>query len=281
MDHADSFTRARWFTPGRPGAVSLVVLHSTEGPNVTGSAGAVAGYFGAAPIQASAHVTVDDYEAAGSVDWTDTAWHAGKRVINDRSIGIEHCGYASWGRGDWLAHRATIERSAAITGALCARYDIPAMFLTVDQLAAGAAGICTHADVTAAYRVPGGHVDPGPGFPRDVWLSELRRWTHPTEPPPAPTKGARMLACTVNADGRAEEFRISTAGKVLHRWQLTAGGKWSQYLDMGSPGAVDQVAAFTNADGRAEVIAMHSAFGAIFRTYQTKPGGPWSPWAQD
>jgi hypothetical protein len=98
---------------------------------------------------------------------------------------------------------------------------------------------------------------------------------------PNPPKGPRMLATTINADGRAEEFRIDAAGKVVHRWQLTAGGKWSAYLPMGSPGQVDQLAAFTNADGRAEVIAMHSAYGAIFRTYQTAPGGPWSPWLRD
>jgi hypothetical protein len=38
------------------------------------------------------------------------------------------------------------------------------------------------------------------------------------------------LAAETNADGRIELFGMTQAGAISHRWQLTPGGAWSEWV---------------------------------------------------
>jgi hypothetical protein len=69
-----------------------------------------------------------------------------------------------------------LERSAAKTALWCWTYRIPRRWCTVAALRAGGAGLCTHADATAAFPPNGGHSDPGGGFPKDVYLELVVRY---------------------------------------------------------------------------------------------------------
>jgi hypothetical protein len=172
---ADRWIPARWFTPaGRgPTDVSLVVIHTTEGPETERRSERTAGWFADERSRSSAHYIVDPAQAVQCVRECDIAWHAGVKIVNARSIGIEHCGTAQQSEAQWAdaASVAELERSAMIVAALCARYSIPAIWLTPTQVAAGERGICGHVDVTEGYVIPGGHRDPGKHFPRDKYIA--------------------------------------------------------------------------------------------------------------
>jgi lysozyme len=57
----------------------------------------------------------------------------------------------------------------------------------------------------------------------------------PAPPPPHRLQAALMATtCVPNADGRLEEFAVA-GGRVVHRWQKTAGGAWSDWASFGAP----------------------------------------------
>lgn len=93
----------------------------------------------------SAHYVVrsSDGRVAQCVREADIAWHAGNWDYNTRSIGIEHEGWVS--RPKYFTD-AMYERSARLTAAICARYDIPR----------------NRAHIIGHHEVPGSdHTDPG------------------------------------------------------------------------------------------------------------------------
>jgi len=69
--------------------------------------------------QVSAHYAVEGTVIHQYVNDKETAWHAGDRAENQRSIGIEHS--AAPGRA---ATQATIDTSVALMTRLCLKYDI-------------------------------------------------------------------------------------------------------------------------------------------------------------
>lgn len=107
----------------------------------------------------------------------------------------------------------------------------------------------------------------------------------------------KMLASARNTDGRVERFRIRN-GKVEHSWQQAPNGKFSPWRALGthvvngqkrngSPGVVDQITAYQNADGRLEVEVFNASInGPIWRCAQDpknvdKTGTGWRLWRQD
>jgi len=166
--------------PRRAGDIRIIVLHSTEG----GSARSVAEFFHTT-AQASTHLVVDDIECYRCVPDLYVPW--GAPGANRRGLHVEHCGYAAWTRDEWLGHYATIERSAAKCAKWAYHYRIPRRFLTVEQLAGGSRGFCTHADASAAFPPNDGHHDPGPNFPKDAFMRLVRQFYRQLNtPPPAP-----------------------------------------------------------------------------------------------
>ena len=178
MIGCDSFKQAKWYTNKNRSSVSLWVIHDEEYPERPDSAEAVQSYFAQGSRKASAHACVDNNSIAGCVDWADVAYHAGHGATNNRSIGIEHSGYAHQTRAEWLDPYgvAMLDRSARLFAQVgYGIYKIPPVKLSPADLKAGKSGILGHWDVSLAY-VPGGHYDPGPNFPWDYFIDLCKKY---------------------------------------------------------------------------------------------------------
>jgi N-acetyl-anhydromuramyl-L-alanine amidase AmpD len=180
-----TFIPAAHFTKGRKKAVNLIVLHTMEAAEGPDTAEAVASWFaGANAPQASAHFCVDSDSIVRCVADEDTAWHTKGGDINARAIGIEMAGYAKQSDDEWhdAYSEAMLDQTASLVAALCLRYQIPLHFLSSEQILTGAAGITTHRNCTTAFKVPGGHSDPGPNFPMNDFLAKVEAYVaYPAE----------------------------------------------------------------------------------------------------
>ena len=153
-----------------------IVIHSMEYPRRSGAARWCANYFkGPNAPRKSAHYCLDDGEIIQTMREADGAWHtpgfAAGLEVNRHSIGIEHAGYARQTAAQWLSG-SELERSAALAADIALRNSIPVRRLTVAQIRAGEPGIAGHVDFTHATG-SGDHVDPGPDFPWDTYLSRV------------------------------------------------------------------------------------------------------------
>ena len=110
-----TFLPSPFFTAGRAGAtITDIVLHWMD----TTLAGADA-EFTHGSRQVSAHYGIEGTVVHQYVHDADTAWHAGDRAENQRSIGIEHS--ADPNRP---ASTATISTSVTLIVGLCRKYSI-------------------------------------------------------------------------------------------------------------------------------------------------------------
>lgn len=169
------FVQARNFTLAQRTRIDLVVIHTMESPEKGKTAENVAAWFaGPSAPQASAHDCVDADSIVQCVRDHDVAWHA--EGANRIGIGIEHAGYAGQNDSDWVDaySLAMLERSAKLSADLCRRYDIPAVHLTVADLAAHKRGLCGHIDCSDAFSGGKGHYDPGPRFPWGWYLERVQ-----------------------------------------------------------------------------------------------------------
>jgi hypothetical protein len=107
------------------------------------------------------------------------AWAA--RATGNR-IGLHACveGYADWSRAQWLERAANgLEGLAHDLADWSKTYGIPLMRVSPSEVKAGKRGVCTHADISAAFGETD-HSDPGAGFPLDLVLARARQLTPPT-----------------------------------------------------------------------------------------------------
>lgn len=153
--------------PRRSSAIRQVVIHSTEG----GTARSVAVFF-ATTAQASTHLVIDDEECYRCLPDLVIPW--GAPGVNTSGLHTEHCGYAKWTRAEWRVHMPMLRESAKHTAYWCWKYDIPRRWVGWVGLRLKRKGITTHADASRAFNTPGGHTDPGPGFPKDIYLGLVR-----------------------------------------------------------------------------------------------------------
>lgn len=175
VKHAERYEmiRARHYTQGNRSEVLWIVLHSTESARVKGAARSVASWFASAGApMASAHYIVDPDEVIQGVDERAIAWTQGS--ANPYSIGIEIVGKASHTREQWLDDygEPTLTRVAALVREIADRWGIPLVYVDATGILRRDLGITTHATLTEAYRVAGGHTDPGRGFPLDWVLAK-------------------------------------------------------------------------------------------------------------
>lgn len=169
------FVQARNFTPANRTKIDVIVIHDMEYPERPGGAMWCANFFaGPSAPQASAHFAVDNQSVVQCVKEKDVAWHA--PGTNRNGIGIEHAGYAAQSRDQWLDDYSTAELklSAQLVAVLCARWDIPIVKLSMDDLQAGKRGICGHLDATMAFSNGKGHTDPGPSFPWPEYIQWVK-----------------------------------------------------------------------------------------------------------
>lgn len=167
---AAQYTRTR----GSNGTVIRIVIHDEEYPEQPDSAERVAQMFHTTTGQKSIHFVVDNNSVVQCVPLDCRAWHA---PPNTGSVGIEHSGYASQTRAEWLDGYGyqMLNQSAKLTAWLCHRFKLPIRRLTPGEIQNGGHGICGHADVSAAFH-QSDHTDPGPRFPWDVYLSLVTKY---------------------------------------------------------------------------------------------------------
>lgn len=176
-------TTANHFSAGRQGnAIQIIVIHSAENQELPGQAVHLQQWFaGASAPQASAHEMVDNLHVICSVADTDTAWAVDDFPLNLISKSYELTGHAANTAAQWAdAYESAVIKEAhtAILADLKA-YGIPAVHLTDAQILAAhngdktVKGICTHADISRALKIVGGHTDPGQGFPMLQFIKGL------------------------------------------------------------------------------------------------------------
>jgi hypothetical protein len=181
-----AFVQAKNFTYANRMAADIdwIVIHDMEAAEHPGTAENVASWFaGRAAPQASAHYNIDNDSIVQSVRDKDVAWHAKKG--NRRGIGIEHAGYYHQTREEWLDEysAAMLELSAQLCARLCLKHQIPPVFVDEDGLRRGDKGFTYHGTITRAFKVSGGHLDPGKNFPIHFYLGRVREIVDELDPP--------------------------------------------------------------------------------------------------
>ncbi len=164
----------RSYTTGRGGWANVprvIVAHYTAGSEGPTSAEDGAAYDQRRVDGTSAHYYHDQNSTVQCVRTTDMA-HTAYPTGNHIGIHHELCGTRQT-RAQWLdpASDATLTNAARQMARDARKYAIPVRHLRVDQLKAGAYGLCGHDDITAAFE--GDHTDPGPEFPWDVLLARV------------------------------------------------------------------------------------------------------------
>lgn len=152
-----------------------VVLHTMETPEHNQISENIAGWFANPIAQTSAHYCVDPDSVVQCVDERACAW-AAMQVGNANGIHIEMAGRAAQTAAEWAdaPSQAILARTAALTADICRRHNIPAWYLTDQQLANGEKGITTHAQISRVFK-QSDHTDPGGGFPMDQFIGLVRK----------------------------------------------------------------------------------------------------------
>lgn len=156
----------------KPGALHVIVLHSTES---TGPAANVASYFQSSGAGGSAQIVVGEDGCFRSLP--DLQEPAGAPGTNSDGLHIEIVGLAKWTRAEWLerAPRA-LDLAARVLAEWSQTFKIPLAFLDAAALKTGhARGVTTHNEVSKAFK-KSDHWDPGPGFPLDMLLERARMY---------------------------------------------------------------------------------------------------------
>lgn len=217
----DDFIAARWFYPGRQRKVRLGVLHATQSPERKRAARGVANDFASRPAsnKASAHVVVDDAETIGCVKPGDTAFAVPS--ANADGFHIEQVGYSEQQLLDWQDDysQKVIARAAACAREASAVFDLPKVWLSVDDVRNGHRGWTDHA--TCSKALGGTHWDPGPDYPRDQFMQLLTGGVPDPPPVPAPVQEDDDMKIIIRPDGNAFLFafgKLSVLDKegVMH-----------------------------------------------------------------
>lgn len=246
---------------GSNGTITRVVIHGTVSPCVVGGAENNAHYFQSASAGGAAHYVVDPETIVACVDEDQKAAHA---PPNAGSIGIELCDPqtgdgARWNDDD---HRKMLELAAKLTADICARYNLPLVWRSPDQLRAGNAGITSHANVAQAWH-QSDHTDPGPDFDSDAFIASLT---------PSPPGDEDMPAApAIVIDGPEEwSFVRGLSGELFAR------NKAKDWFSLGGQ-LTSGPSASVVADGRI-VVNVRGADGATWRLVIDKDGGITEDW---
>jgi hypothetical protein len=162
--------------------VQFVVVHHTAGSEGPSSAESGAAYDKKRTDGTSTHVFVDSNSVACEVADEDRANHA-RFHGNEIGIGMELCGTLQT-RAQWLdaASLPTLRLAARWAAEKVVKFGLPVRRLSVAEVRAAyyspqvsrPKGFAGHEDVTHAFPEDNGtHLDPGSGFPWDVFLEAV------------------------------------------------------------------------------------------------------------
>lgn len=150
------------------GEIWLHVIHCTQS---NGRALGVARYFSGNVAQGSTQYVNDDNECYRCLRDEQIPW--GAPGANYHGLHYEQVGFVSWSKFLWSRkHRRTVCRTAWKVARDCKRYGNPPRWLKESALRAGKHGITDHATCTRAFG--GSHTDPGPNYPRALFMSLVR-----------------------------------------------------------------------------------------------------------
>lgn len=165
--------QAKNYRKHRRGQITDICLHDMESAEKPDTAEAVADWFAGkhAPI-GSAHVCVDCNSAVRCVLDEDEAY--GAPGLNECGLHIEIPGRWTQTEEQWLDDysSAALDIAAQVCADWCAKYGIPVRFVDAAALLRGEHGITFHSEVSKAFR-RSTHVDPGPHFPIDEFLTRV------------------------------------------------------------------------------------------------------------
>lgn len=178
LDHPEiQYVQAQGFNSGRPDGKPLwIVIHDMEASETDTRAENTAAYF-ANPSDGrsvSSHYCADNNSVVQCVRLKDVAWTVGNRPGNNRGINWELAGFASQNRNQWLDQfgRDMFNRMAPLVRSDAAKYGIPLIKRTVNELKAWIPGVTSHNDLRIAFGTTT-HTDPGNNFPWDVFLETM------------------------------------------------------------------------------------------------------------
>jgi N-acetyl-anhydromuramyl-L-alanine amidase AmpD len=143
----------------------LIVLHSTEGSNVTGLGDltGLGSWFATKSAQVSSHVATDaEGNSARFVADENKAWHCAR--YNSLSLGIEQVGRAS--QASWAEPQQ--RETARWMAYWSRRYGIPLQKGAVANGVVTRPGVVRHSELGP---LGGGHSDPGTAYPLHEVLS--------------------------------------------------------------------------------------------------------------
>lgn len=223
--------RARWVGTNnyraasrQRGQVDKIIIHTVQGSY----SGAI-GWMQNPRSQVSSHYVIRsrDGEITQMVEENDVAWHVS--CWNNRSIGIEHEGYAEH-PGTWYTE-AMYQSSARLVAEIAQRWGIP-----IDRN-----HIQGHIDATRQSGC-NDHWDPGPGWNWDHYMALVRRYagqggTPGGNPQPSPSTGRLRGAIYDGArDMNASGNRLSGATVRLSNGLSVTTGSDGMYLFNVAPG---------------------------------------------
>lgn len=157
--------------------INQIVLHSVEGADLSGAdsiAEAVGRMTESPSYGASPHFTVDRDSIQRHLIITKVGWQAAGD--NTDTIGIEQAGFAHWSQKKWLEQKSELDRVAWLLAKLNKQTGIPLRFVNASGLRRNTRGVTTHAEVTKAWGIYGGHTDPGTGYPIRTVLAKARAY---------------------------------------------------------------------------------------------------------
>lgn len=184
-----TFIQARHHGGNSNAPITRLVIHATcpdvgyPSASKAGRAVSTAHYFAEATRPASAHYVCDVSATVQCLSEETIGYHA---PPNSHSIGIEICADGgsrtsfanpahAYTREQWLSPQVwpAVERAATLAREICRRHHIPTRKLSTAQVRDGMAGICGHDNVSDAFH-QSDHDDPGPAFPWDRFIAEVK-----------------------------------------------------------------------------------------------------------
>jgi LysM repeat protein len=170
---AKGYRRGRAYTQSKQ--VSWVVVHTAEGATDEKNLG---NFFKSKASGSSNAGIGQDGGYATYVNYKDTPWT--NPPLNEESDTVELCGFAKWGRADWLKQTKMLDTLARWIAWRCAVRKIPVRY--VASPSRGTTGVTGHKQVNSVYK-SSSHWDPGPQFPWDVVIAAAQRYAKITPPP--------------------------------------------------------------------------------------------------
>lgn len=166
------------YRKGRVENILWIVIHTAETSEGDTPAEGVGRWFAQdhGPGRASStHAGVDMDSVCTYLDDGDTP--AAAPGLNRAGWHLEITGRAGQTVGQWadVPSIRTLEIAAIVCAEKAGEHDIPARWLTDEELASGnVKGFTRHDQGTRVFKVAGGHADPGPNFPAVYFMARVQ-----------------------------------------------------------------------------------------------------------